>query len=210
MRLIHRCFPLQRISALYYPASRIMAQKRKANGTPRVESYATRRSSQRIAKQDNVKVYNEEDTIETIQFKSKKIKQTKQAPKAKLSTSPKRATTTAEPGNDEDFKAAEQPNEDAAVLPPRFDSDQLPLPWKGRLGYVRSPLTSQKIQLTIRPVSIHIYEQQTRPSSHQEHAASPQSSIIATPYSTQMNRNTPPRTVQIRPSQPISNEAWIT
>lgn len=172
MRLINQCLPLRRLPALYYPTPRIMAQKRKANGATHVQVYSTRRSSQRIAKQDTVTVYTEEDTIA---LEPKRVKQAKQTPKHKPAKSTKPITIKAGPRNEEDYDATHQVDEDVAVLPPRFDSDQLPLPWKGRLGYVRLSLPHCTIQLIIRPVSTHICEQQTRQSSHQEHVASPQS-----------------------------------
>ena len=136
MRWIYRSLSLRRLTALHYPAPRIMAQKRKANNATRVEFVSTRRSSQRIAKRDNFKTYTEQDTIESI---SKRVKQTKQVPKVKSAKPPKRGAVKAEPRAEESYDVPEA-GEDESVLPPRFDSDQLPLPWKGRLGYVHLSL----------------------------------------------------------------------
>lgn len=73
----------------------------------------------------------------------------------------------------------EGPVEDVDVMkreagrPPPVNSDYLPLPWKGRLGYVSEVISDRTIanKRALRHVSIHTYDFPTLLSSPREHVA---------------------------------------
>lgn len=72
---------------------------------------------------------------------------------------------------------------EAALRPPPVNSEYLPLPWKGRLGYVRAlhdPTQSNLTNMHVRLVSTPTFETQILPCSAPEHAGSRVSSNIDT------------------------------
>lgn len=90
-----------------------------------------------------------------------------------------------------------------AARPPPVNSDYLPLPWKGRLGYVRdSHLSTLHANTLLRLASTPTSASATHPCSAPAHAAFNPSSITATRSAIRPPRNTRPRTARTRPSLP--------
>ena len=72
----------------------------------------------------------------------------------------------------------------ALARPPPVNSEYLPLPWKGRLGYVRTlhhPTQAYQTNMHVRLVSTPTFEMPILPCSAPEHAGLRVSSNIATP-----------------------------
>lgn len=90
-----------------------------------------------------------------------------------------------------------------AARPPPVNSDYLPLPWKGRLGYVRdSHLPTLLSNTFFRPASTPTSASVTHPSSAPAHVAYSPSSTIATRSATPPPRSTRPKTARTRPNLP--------
>ena len=80
-----------------------------------------------------------------------------------------------DPEADGDEEADEEEIQAALSRPPPVNSDYLPLPWRGRLGYVRLHLSKPHIMLMFfRPVCAHISAFRIHLCSVQELVASPQ------------------------------------
>lgn len=108
----------------------------------------------------------------------------------------------ADPDGDDDG-----PAEDADVVkleasrPPPVNSDYLPLPWKGRLGYVSAARQIVALADFDRHASIHICACALRQSSPREPAALHRYWSTAIPSRIPRSQNTQPRTVPTRTSR---------
>ena len=110
---------------------------------------------------------------------------------------------------------------EALARPPPVNSGYLPLPWKGRLGYVRALHNPTQFRLTNmhgRLVSTPTFETQTLPCSAPERAGSQASSNIDTRLRTLLSLSMPLRTALIKLSQLTMHEdksllkswGWLT
>lgn len=109
-----------------------------------------------------------------------------------------------DPEADGEEEADEEEIQAALARPPPVNSDYLPLPWKGRLGYVRVNVFSLKDLLTaIRHVFAHISAFQIHPCSVQERVVLPPYLRIAILSKTRTNRLMQRRTDQIKNSLPM-------
>jgi UV DNA damage endonuclease len=103
---------------------------------------------------------------------------------AKNVTAPTKDTGMA--GDPEDAEGLEEDEvevKEALSRPPPVNSEYLPLPWKGRLGYVRIPHTfhATMADFRTRRASTHIFALQILPCSVLGHAASQASSNTVIP-----------------------------
>ena len=96
----------------------------------------------------------------------------KQVDSAKAKKEPSKGPQFLDPEDDGIEEADEEEIQAALSRPPPVNSDYLPLPWKGRIGYVRQ-LNTPLIPLTklSRPASAPTFASPIRPSSHHEPAA---------------------------------------
>ena len=111
----------------------------------------------------------------------------------------------ADPEAEGEEEADEEEIKEAMLRPPPVNSDYLPLPWKGRLGYVSRCIDTSCCLLTrSRLVCAHICAIQTHQSSAHEHAESPPSSNTAILSKTRRSPNIRPKIDQTRRSPRIS------
>ena len=97
----------------------------------------------------------------------------------------------------------------ALARPPPVNSEYLPLPWKGRLGYVRAlhdPTQSKLTNTHVRLVSTPTFETPILPCSAPELAGSRASSSIGILSKTLRNPNIPQKTAPTRINRLIMHE----
>ena len=95
--------------------------------------------------------------------------------------------------------------ERGAARPPPINSQYLPLPWQGRLGYVGSPSAEFVPPLTgFRPVLIRTCATPSSPCFARGRAAWPPSSIIGTHFRIRPSRSIRPRTARTGRRRPSS------
>lgn len=90
-----------------------------------------KRKAQADPSDDGVSTFDPADSIEDPEYEEPTKKTTRK--KKTKSTTTTKTTTTNNGGKDEEVNDDDIPKE----RPPNVNSDILPLPWKGRLGYVR-------------------------------------------------------------------------
>ena len=89
--------------------------------------------------------------------KNKSLK-TEKAPKAESATPPpKKEPQNLDPEADGEEEADEAEIQAASQRPPAVNSDYLPLPWKGRLGYVGYPVFKPFPSLCLRSIGLSQY-----------------------------------------------------
>ena len=145
---------------------------------------------------------------------TKRPRKTNATPPSKTTSAKKGAAVkvevVAEPEADEEADLDEAEDVQAAASrPPAVNSDYLPLPWKGRLGYVRD-CPGRMMPLTSRLASAPICALPTHPSSARVRAASRRSWSSATRSRTRRSHTTRQRTGQTRTSRPTSPVARRT
>ena len=102
------------------------------------------------------------------------------------------------PEADGEEEADEEEIKAALSRPPPVNSDYLPLPWNGRLGYVRFTVPVLKFTDSLRLAFAHISAFQIHPCSAQEHVVLPPSLRIDILSRTPTNRLMPRRTDLIK------------
>lgn len=110
-----------------------------------------------------------------------------------------------DPEAESNEEAGEQEIAEALTRPPPVNSDYLPLPWKGRLGFVSCLLLMRLVALltTFRLVSIHIFGHLILPSFPLAHAVLPLSSTTVILSRIQRSQSMQQRTDPTRTNRQI-------
>ena len=166
-----------------------------------------------------------EQPVETKKGKGRSNRKTAPAAKKSAKEDPKKVTAPVQklkkeamkepqfldPEAEGDEEADEEELQAALSRPPPVNSDYLPLPWKGRLGYVSTDDLCLWLLLThARLVSAHIYASPILPSSVPEPVASLAFWRIGIPSKIQMRHLMPQRIGQTRSNPQISHEARLS